>query len=46
MDVVKIKKTSDILVIQKKLTLITLKKAVANILGNSRKISILISTVH
>ena len=37
---------SDFIVIQKKLTLITLKNATANVLGNPRKISISSSTVH
>ena len=37
---------SDFIVIQKKLTLTALKKAVVNILGNSRKISISSFTVH
>ena len=37
---------SDFIVIQKKLTLTTLKKAVVNILGNSRKISISSFTVY
>ena len=49
MEVVKITKLikiSDFIVIQKKLTLIIFKNTVANILGNSRKISISSPTVH
>ena len=49
MEVVKIRKLikiSDFIVIQRKLTLTTLKNAVANILANSRKISISSSTAH
>ena len=48
-EVVKIRKLikiSDFIVIQRKLTLTTLKNAVANILANSRKISISSSTAH
>ena len=44
--ITKLIKISDFIVIQKKLTLTTLKNVVANILGNSRKISISGSTVH
>ena len=48
-EVVKIRKLikiSGFIVIQRKLTLTTLKNAVANILANSRKISISSSTAH
>ena len=49
MEVVKITKLikiSDFIVIQKKLTLTILKNAVANVLGNSTKISISGSPIH
>ena len=44
--ITKLIKISNFVIIQKNLTLTTLKNAVVNILGNSRKISILSSTVH
>ena len=46
LEITKLVKIFDIIVIQKKLTLTTSKKAVVNILENSRKTSISSSTIH